>query len=300
MWMNEMEIEDYAERFRGHPVLGPATRTLAALRDWVNGNSDGWPYWQPPARAAAKLMTLIHEADVHRRAGVPDAEPTAAQYKAALTPLRSFRTKRENLAGPGLRPIFPIYEAVAPEDAGVAAAEFEYEAARAMADEAEREARALRELADRAMRELDSARQVRSWVTLAAAVERGGITMTEDQRTVARLAKPGTRLWVLPAYTEDGYKGLGESATATGVTYGMSGAYIAYITDAGQRGRISGGGFPLSLADARERFWIVTPDGQRMTPTCGGHRSRERMVSVAAEREPGALVLPGSAFVPEA
>lgn len=297
--MNEYEIEEAAAQWRGHPVLGPATRTLTALVDWVNGTSDGWPYWQAPRKAAGKLMTLIHEAAVDRRSGQEPGD-LAAQYKAALTPLRSFRTKQEKLAGPGLRPIFAIYEAVRPEDAEVAAAEFEYKAAAAMASEAEREARALREVSDRLLRELDLARQRRSWAVLAAGVERGGITMTEDQRKVARLARPGTRLWVLPTYTEDGYKGLGEPATATGVTYGMSGAYIAYVTDAGQQGRISGHAFPLSLAEARERFWIVTPDGLRMTPTCGGHKDRARMVSVAAEREPGALVLPGAAFVPEA
>lgn len=303
--MNGNDIEEAAAQWRGHPVLGPATRTLAALRGWVDSTSDGWGYWQSPRKAAGKLMALIHEATVERRIDAARqadvvARDYAAQYKAALTPVRSFRTKQEKLAGSGLRPIFAIYEAVRPEDAEVAAAEFDYKAAAAMAAEAESEARALRELSDRALRELDLARQRRSWVQLAAEVERGSIGVNEDARKVARYARPGTRLWVLPMFTEDGYGSLGEAATATGVGYGMSGAYIAYETDAGKAGRVYPQAFPLTLAEARDRFWIVQPDGKRLTATAGGHKDRARMVSVAAEREPGALVLPGAAFIPEA
>lgn len=103
-FMNEYEIDDAAARFAAHPVLGPATATLFALRDAANANSDGWCYWPKPARAAAKLMALI-EGD-----GLPDRyaarfgerdDATPAKLRAALAPVKSFRTRS------GLD--FPIY-----------------------------------------------------------------------------------------------------------------------------------------------------------------------------------------------
>lgn len=100
MFMNESEIEDAVDRFAGHPVLGPAARFLAAFRHEVNAHSDGWPYWSPPVKAAAKLMTLIHG---HRWAGMGAyprlPEPTAADVRKALGPIKSFMTRRGTAAG---------------------------------------------------------------------------------------------------------------------------------------------------------------------------------------------------------
>jgi hypothetical protein len=55
LFMNEHEVREAAHRYRAHPTLGPATRTLAALVEWTNCNSDGWPYWPKPCRAARAL-----------------------------------------------------------------------------------------------------------------------------------------------------------------------------------------------------------------------------------------------------
>lgn len=92
-FMNEYEISRALDDYSDHPVLGPATQTLAALADWTNRNSDGWPYWAKPCRAAAKLMDLIQgdgtwqaRADVNERA-------TPAAYALALRPIKSFRTR---------------------------------------------------------------------------------------------------------------------------------------------------------------------------------------------------------------
>ena len=97
-YMNTMDLDDARERYREHPVLGPATFTLDALRTWVDSHSDGWAYWSPPVRAAERLMALI-EGDEHPegRHGArfdplrQDARPAA--LKAALRPIKSFRTR---------------------------------------------------------------------------------------------------------------------------------------------------------------------------------------------------------------
>jgi hypothetical protein len=36
LFMNEHEVREAAHRYRAHPTLGPATRTLAALVEWTN------------------------------------------------------------------------------------------------------------------------------------------------------------------------------------------------------------------------------------------------------------------------
>jgi hypothetical protein len=103
MWMNEHEVGQAEAEYAGHPVLGPATQTLASLVNGVNRCSDGWPYWQSPRRAADRLMNLIigHQTwerteYQHPRDG---AEATADRLKAAYAALRRFRTTRGNAAG---------------------------------------------------------------------------------------------------------------------------------------------------------------------------------------------------------
>ncbi len=81
-FMNTFEIDDKAARHASDPVLGPATRTLANLRDAADKNSDGWCYWPKPARAAEKLMDLIEK-----------GQATAAEVVAAYKPVKSFRTR---------------------------------------------------------------------------------------------------------------------------------------------------------------------------------------------------------------
>lgn len=90
MWMNSYDIEVAAARFRTHPVLGPATQTLRNLMDCAEKNSDGWPYWQKPARAATKLMDLI-EPRLH--ASFQHPEVTAADVRKAYVPIKAFLTR---------------------------------------------------------------------------------------------------------------------------------------------------------------------------------------------------------------
>lgn len=92
-WMNEYDVRDEADFWFGHPVMGPATETLANLVEVVNGNSDGWPYWKAPAKAAAKLMALIEQADSRTGAGW-EGVPTAAEIRKAYTPIKAFLTRK--------------------------------------------------------------------------------------------------------------------------------------------------------------------------------------------------------------
>lgn len=93
-FMNTWDIDRAADRYRGHPVLGPATQTLANLRDAADANSDGWCYWPKPARAAARLMELV-ERDGTSRYIFDDErdDATVAELRKAYAPIKAFRTR---------------------------------------------------------------------------------------------------------------------------------------------------------------------------------------------------------------
>lgn len=89
-FMNEWDIDQAEQLHAAHPILGPAVRTLRNLVDWTNSNSDGWAYWPKPCRAAEKLQELIEAHHPYRR---NETDATEAEYKAALRPIKSFRTR---------------------------------------------------------------------------------------------------------------------------------------------------------------------------------------------------------------
>lgn len=95
LYLNDYDIDRTILQYVDHPVLGPATKTLANLVDWTNSNSDGWAYWEKPVRAAEKLQRLIQGDGIRWFYGNDareDATPEA--YKAALTPIKAFRTRQ--------------------------------------------------------------------------------------------------------------------------------------------------------------------------------------------------------------
>lgn len=92
-FMNEGEVEMWAERYADHPVIGPATRTLASLMEAANDNSDGWAFWPKPARSAAKLMELLQGDGTWAAANAVETRVTPAAVRAALGPIKSFRTR---------------------------------------------------------------------------------------------------------------------------------------------------------------------------------------------------------------
>jgi hypothetical protein len=93
-FMNEYEVSDRQAFYRDHPVLGPATRTLANLVDAANANSDGWCYWPKPARAASKLMDLIErDGTAHYYFDEHRADATLAELRKTYAPIKAFRTR---------------------------------------------------------------------------------------------------------------------------------------------------------------------------------------------------------------
>lgn len=98
LFMNEMEIDDAAERWNGHPILGPATRTLSQLRDETNRMSDGWHSWPKPCRAARKLQELIRRADHRRITADEDIDITLDDLKKAYSPIKAFCTRTPGFA----------------------------------------------------------------------------------------------------------------------------------------------------------------------------------------------------------
>ena len=93
LYMNRFEVQDACDRYRDHPILSPATRTLRELVEWTDRNSDGWPYWSKPCRAAARLMELI--GDTRTYLDQPEREDaTLDALKRAYRPLRAFATRQ--------------------------------------------------------------------------------------------------------------------------------------------------------------------------------------------------------------
>jgi len=92
MQMNEYDIEDAQRRltYTETPNLRLLALTLGSLVDWASRNSDGWPYWQAPRKASARVQALVADAvRVPRPVDVTDAE-----MRKALTPLKAFLTRQ--------------------------------------------------------------------------------------------------------------------------------------------------------------------------------------------------------------
>lgn len=133
-----------------------------------------------------------------------------------------------------------------------------------------------------------------------------GLTSQLDIDRVARLrrtGKPGARLWVLPSYEKDGYRGLGEAATSLGLAVlGIESLFgtppycwtVRYRTDSGEEST-AGGWSVLMLNEALFKWWVTDGKGNLVS---GGHWDRQRMEALVTEQFPGAVVEHGSAFVP--
>lgn len=89
MFMNEWNVRESVERYREHPILSRATRFLLAHMEEVNAHSDGWAYWRLPVDAARSLMQMIQHPET----------ATEQQFRKALTPIKSFYTRRGKEAG---------------------------------------------------------------------------------------------------------------------------------------------------------------------------------------------------------
>lgn len=91
-FLNEDEVAEALVRFADDPILSRATRTLSSLVIATNANSDGWAYWPKPSRAAARLQELISDNTTRYYQG-KSVEASVEQYRKALGPIKSFRTR---------------------------------------------------------------------------------------------------------------------------------------------------------------------------------------------------------------
>jgi 23S rRNA A2030 N6-methylase RlmJ len=89
--MDEHDIRAARLRYHKHHILGRATEFLEAFMQEVNDHSDGWAYWPAPVKAAKKLMEIIQDP--------PYANENT--LKKAITPIRSFYTRRGYMVGMG-------------------------------------------------------------------------------------------------------------------------------------------------------------------------------------------------------
>lgn len=96
MWMNEHEVEELPRFFDdGHtPNLATGAWILGNLMEWTNSNSDGWPYWNKPSRAAKRLMETLDLARQAQYRGTMTGDMTDAQLRAVLSPIKAFLTRQ--------------------------------------------------------------------------------------------------------------------------------------------------------------------------------------------------------------
>lgn len=90
LFLNEWEVEGREVRFNqgNTPVLGRGATYLGNLMRWTNSNSDGWPYWSKPCRAAKSLQELLYDDGYDRQ------DATEAELRKALVPIKAFLTRQ--------------------------------------------------------------------------------------------------------------------------------------------------------------------------------------------------------------
>jgi hypothetical protein len=91
-WMNAYDVINSERLWSYDPVLGPASRTLYNLMMEVDAKSDGWASWRAPRLASRKLQDMLTSVEKPRHGKT--REELRAEYKAALVPLKSFRTRK--------------------------------------------------------------------------------------------------------------------------------------------------------------------------------------------------------------
>ncbi len=95
MFMNEADIEAAAAARHVCPNVRKGVRLLRALMRSVNAQSDGWPYWSAPSKAASQLCELL------KRAGnLPygtHGTITAAELRQAIVPIKAMVSRQKKL-----------------------------------------------------------------------------------------------------------------------------------------------------------------------------------------------------------
>jgi len=95
MWMNELEIAMASRAQHECPNVRRGIRLLYRLMEAVNRQSDGWPYWHAPAKAADRLMELLQTAG--RLEYGTRGRITEAQLRKAITPIKAMVTRQKRI-----------------------------------------------------------------------------------------------------------------------------------------------------------------------------------------------------------
>lgn len=95
LFMNDYDIEIARSRFTR--TVNPNRLALAIvvdrLREWADGNSDGWAYWPKPAQAAKSAMEHIASSTSIANREQENHDITDEELRAAVRPIKAFLTR---------------------------------------------------------------------------------------------------------------------------------------------------------------------------------------------------------------
>lgn len=96
--MNEYDIDDAVFTLDVYGANMPNARKAAAalcwLKDWTNSNSDGWPYWVKPRRAANSLAEAVTASVNGIRLGT-EYDIADDYLTEVLRPVKAFLTRQK-------------------------------------------------------------------------------------------------------------------------------------------------------------------------------------------------------------
>lgn len=87
LYMNDGDILAAYQRHtrNGRHTSAKAAMKLDYFRDHIDQVSDGWAYWRPAVKSAKRLIELVQR---------EDRDATETELKRALTPIKSFCTRK--------------------------------------------------------------------------------------------------------------------------------------------------------------------------------------------------------------
>lgn len=95
-FMNDWDLEYARARFTRATCPNRLALVLVVdnLREWTNGHSDGWGYWQRPSRAAANAVDLIRSSTSAANVEQEAHDISDDEMRAAVRPIKAFLTRQ--------------------------------------------------------------------------------------------------------------------------------------------------------------------------------------------------------------
>lgn len=115
-FMNDYDIAFARQRFgRGNtPNRLALAIMIERLAEWADENSDGWPYWAKPVRAAQTAITLVESSTNAENEYQERVDITDVHVAAAVKPVKAFLARqgvpaeRKELILRSTRPLFVV------------------------------------------------------------------------------------------------------------------------------------------------------------------------------------------------